>query len=82
MAKYRLKQTYDYWIVQKKFLFIWINCKRTRYHLPDNYVLYQYAKARLEKLVKLDEEWRIENQKRKSFVTRYFYPPLPDQEPQ
>jgi hypothetical protein len=87
MSKYRLKKTFDGYVIQRRCFFIWINSDFD-YDGHYRYYTYEEARKKLERL--LDGiEWdknikKIEKEKNKlrnKFVPTYVYPPLPAEEP-
>lgn len=85
MNKYRIKATYNRYTVQRKGWFFWSNCLkeycREGSSFPKTFSNYADAKDALEKRLKNDAEFEEYNQKVAEFKTRYYYPPLPDEEP-
>jgi len=92
LTKYRIKTDLNFhYIVQKKFLFFWMRAKEPFFFIGGYYDKYasfdQYRKAKEYIEEKIREEERTRRKKeeykkaKRSFVTKYFYPPLPDKEP-
>jgi hypothetical protein len=85
MNKYRIKATYNRYTVQRKGWFFWSNCLKEYCRAGDSYpkIFFSYADAKtaLEKRLKDDAENEEYMQKVAAFKTRYYYPPLPDEEP-
>jgi hypothetical protein len=85
MNKYRIKATYNRYTVQRKGWFFWSNCLkeycREGSSFPKTFFNYADAKAALETRLKSDAEFEEYKQKVAAFNTRYYYPPLPDEEP-
>jgi hypothetical protein len=85
MIKYRIKATYNRYTVQRKGLFFWSNClkeyNRDGHGYSKTFSSYEGAKDALEKRLKNDAEFEEYKQKVAAFNTRYYYPPLPDEEP-
>jgi hypothetical protein len=82
MTKYRIIRTYDGYCVQRKSWFGWSMVADQFSSKFYSYKSYKSAKKGLESFVKADEAERTERLARKNFVTRYFYPPLPEEEPE
>jgi hypothetical protein len=79
MAKYRIKTVYNgYYQIQRKagFLLPWEDVEYSGW-----FGNYADAKRRLEQKIKDDKEWEIERKKRAKFKPKFYYPPLPDEEP-
>lgn len=85
MNKYRIKATYNRYTVQRKGWFFWSNCIREYCRegssFPKIFISYADAKAALETRLKSDAEVEEYMQKAAAFKTRYYYPPLPIEEP-
>jgi hypothetical protein len=84
MNKYRIKATYNRYTVQRKGWLFWSNCFKEYHHshsFPKTFSNYADAKAALENRLKSDAENEEYMQKVAAFKTRYYYPPLPDEEP-
>lgn len=86
MNKYRIKATYNMYIVQRKGWFFWSNCIYDYagwdgHHISKTFSKYADAKTALEKRLKNDAEFEEYKKKVADFNTRYYYPPLPDEEP-
>ena len=87
MNKYRIKRTYKGYEVERKGLIFWKNCVYRsvggdpRWEVAKIYNSYHEAKNELEELMSYDRVRDEREQARKAFKTRYYYPPLPDEEP-
>lgn len=84
MAKYRIKRTFDEYVVQKKTLFFWCNPYREfrRHHgIAKTFKKYDDAKKFLETQMYHDKMVEELKRERGAFKTRYYYPPLPEKEP-
>lgn len=87
MREYRIKRTYEGWEVERKGFFGWKNCVKTRsvldgrYDTSKTFYSYREAKEQLEHHMKYDGIQDERRQARKAFKIRYYYPPLPDEEP-
>ena len=81
MSEYRIKRTFDCYIVQKKGVFFWHNPFRNfrhQYSIPQTFETYEAAKQFLETQINFDKRMEA----RKAFKARYYYPPLPEKEPE
>lgn len=85
MIEYRIKATYNRYTVQRKGWFFWSNCFKEYTHdghgFSKTFSTYGGAKDALEKRLKNDAEFEEYKQKVAAFNTRYYYPPLSDEEP-
>lgn len=85
MTKYRIKAAYKKYIVQRKGLFFWRNCLKDYCRdgggFAKTFSHYNYAKEALEAQLKHDADYEVYKQKVADFKTRYYYPPLPIEEP-
>lgn len=88
MNKYRIRCEYkDRYIVEKKKLWWWSNCVKDYCKItmhPFNKIFFSYAAAKeeLEKKIKRDTDHELYLKEKAAFKIRYYYPPLPNQEPE
>jgi hypothetical protein len=81
MTKYRIKATYNRYIVERKGWFFWRN--HLQHYAWDgsgysvSYRSYSEAKDALENCLIRDATVAAAKQKAADFKTRYYYPPLP-----
>lgn len=85
MNKYRIKLIYTRYVVQRKGWFFWRNCLKTHsfngFGYSKTFSNYADAKTALEQRMKDDAYLETYKQKVAAFNTRYYYPPLPNEEP-
>lgn len=84
MSKYRIKAKLNSYEVQRRGWFGWKNCisslvlDRCYTKIFDSYAA---AKQALENRIVRDTEMDELRRRIKEFGTKYYYPPLPDEEP-